>query len=266
MIRLGPFAELYGRLFREGAGRDAWLARERKAGRHPGPLGRGWHPAEFAAACGVTVRTERNWRTGAVLPEDNIEGIAQVFYPDAAAERERVALRHALSEDQRQRREAPASNIPNPGLCLGRDAEIARLAGALMTSPGGSTVLVLGGPGYGKTTLTEKVSLHPEVISHFGARRWFIELDTVHTAPGILAEVAASVGMERTAQRPAVLSQLGEKPGLGLAQVTPSKVLIFAMSGLPRVIVGPSLNHSSEQPRERRFQAIHRTQSICCVL
>jgi tetratricopeptide (TPR) repeat protein len=162
----------------------------------------------------VTVRTERNWRTGAVLPEDNIEGIAQVFYPDAGGERERAALRHALSEDQRRRREAPASNIPDPGLCLGRDAEIARLAGALMTSSGGATVLLLGGPGYGKTTLTKKVGLHLDVISHFGARRWFVELDTVHTADGILAEVAASVGMERTAQRPAVLRQLGEKPGL----------------------------------------------------
>ena len=182
--------------------------------------GRGWHPGEFAAACGVTLRTERNWRTGAVLPEDNIEGIAQVFYPDPAAEKERAALRQALHEDQLQRRQAasraPAtiSNVRDTGLCLGRDIETNRLVTALVTSPDGASVLVLGGPGYGKTTLTEKVAIHPDVIAHFGARRWIVELETVHTAAGMLAEVAASIGIERTAQRPALMGQLGGKAAL----------------------------------------------------
>ena len=105
-------------------------------------------------------------------------------------------------------------NIRKPDRCLGRDDAIAGLVAALLPSAGGGMALVFGGPGFGKTTVTEEVAVHPDILRRFGSRRWFVELTTVENAAGIMEAIAAAVGLERTAGKDAVLARLSGKPAL----------------------------------------------------
>jgi tetratricopeptide (TPR) repeat protein len=104
--------------------------------------------------------------------------------------------------------------VCDPGLCWGRDELVAREVAALVQCRGGRSLLVLGGMGYGKTTLTEKVGAHEDLGPRFGERRWFADLTTARDAANMLAVVAAAIGLQGTASLPAVLSKLGEQPSL----------------------------------------------------
>ena len=109
----------------------------------------------------------------------------------------------------------PQSPIHDPGLCCGRDGEIARLVAKLVSVQEGGSILVLGDAGHGKTTLTEKVGVHPDIIQRFGSRRWFVELETANSAEEALAKIAQALGLERTAPLPAVQAHFAaKKPGL----------------------------------------------------
>lgn len=102
-------------------------------------------------------------------------------------------------------------NIDDLGHCFGRDAVIRRLVGALIPRAAGGAALVYGGPGFGKTTVTENVAVHPDIIDRFGVRRWFVKLETVQTATGIIEAVAFAIGLEVKAGKGAVLAELGSK-------------------------------------------------------
>jgi tetratricopeptide (TPR) repeat protein len=209
------FAAFLMRHYRLGTGRNAWLDRVG----YKLPQGRKWEPKEFAEACGVTDRAERYWRTGEKLPDDT-NTIERVLFGDAAAEAERRELREVFDLDRQQRgQSAPSSplagpNIRKPDRCLGRDAAIAGLVAAMLRSEGGGIALVFGGPGFGKTTVTQEVAVHPDILRRFGSRRWFVELTTVENAAGIVEAIAATIGLERTAGKDAVLARLSGKPAL----------------------------------------------------
>ena len=57
--------------------------------------------------------------------------------------------------------------------------------------------LVFGGPGFGKTTVTEEVAVHPDIVRRFGPRRWLVELTMVENAAGTMEAIAAAIGLER---------------------------------------------------------------------
>jgi tetratricopeptide (TPR) repeat protein/predicted alpha/beta hydrolase family esterase len=122
-------------------------------------------------------------------------------------------LKHSQSFG-RERSLGPQSFVHNPGLCRGREFEIDRLTACLTSTERGAAVLVLGDAGHGKTTITEKVGLRPEVIERFGDRRWFVELERADSAGAALAAVAEAVGLERAAPQRAVEARLGAKPAL----------------------------------------------------
>jgi len=106
------------------------------------------------------------------------------------------------------------SIIHDPGLCLGREDEVDQLVSNLVSVSNGASILVLGGPGVGKTTLTEKVGTHPKIVEIYGERRWFIELETSDSARSALAAIAEGIDLERTAPFAAVSIALGRSAGL----------------------------------------------------
>jgi MoxR-like ATPase len=70
-----------------------------------------------------------------------------------------------------------------PAHFLGRGNDIATILDVLLTAPSPVSILVQGGPGVGKTSLTTAVAAHPEILRRFGeANRWFVKLDTTTTA------------------------------------------------------------------------------------
>jgi tetratricopeptide (TPR) repeat protein len=86
-----------------------------------------------------------------------------------------------------------ATPLLPPDRCLGRDTEIAGLV-ATLTTPRPGAVVVLGGPGMGKTTLTRAVATHPDVAERFAERRWFVPLETATDAASLRTAVVLAVG------------------------------------------------------------------------
>jgi tetratricopeptide (TPR) repeat protein len=86
-----------------------------------------------------------------------------------------------------------ATPLLPPDRCLGRDTEIAELV-ATLTTPRPGAVVVMGGPGMGKTTLTRAVATHPDVAARFAERRWFVPLETANDAASLRTAVVAALG------------------------------------------------------------------------
>src|ERR1019366_9221640 len=77
--------------------------------------------------------------------------------------------------------------------CFGRDAEIATLTEVLLAPR--AAVLVLGGPGIGKTTLTHAVATCDALAASFGERRWFAKLETAKDAATLRTAVVQALGL-----------------------------------------------------------------------
>src|SRR6202020_1356924 len=77
--------------------------------------------------------------------------------------------------------------------CLGRDTEIAGLV-ATLTAPRPGAMVVLGGPGIGKTTLTRAVATHPDLAARFAERRWFVPLETASDDASLRKALMLAVG------------------------------------------------------------------------
>jgi hypothetical protein len=181
----------------------------------PGVIGKRWTHKEFAHALKMTERALTYWLNGSTPPK-TLSGIeAALFGESKNYEEERHELREAYRLAVGSERQlGPQSFIHDPGLCEGRDAEIGRLTACLASIESGASVLVLGDAGHGKTTITEKVGLRPEIIERFGDRRWFVELEKANSAEAALAAIAQAIGLERTAPQAAVEARLGTKPAL----------------------------------------------------
>lgn len=91
---------------------------------------------------------------------------------------------------------APSSSVVLPArpVTLGRDDE-ARLAAARLLADPPQPVLLNGAPGIGKTNLTLAVLHDSEIVSRFGARRWFVRCEGVESAAGLEGEIATSIGL-----------------------------------------------------------------------
>jgi tetratricopeptide (TPR) repeat protein len=106
------------------------------------------------------------------------------------------------------------SNIAAPARCDDRGGEIKKLIERLVPKAGGGLALVYGGPGFGKTTVTQRVGVDQEICDRFGPRRWFVNLETVQAETGVVEIIAVTIGLERTAGKGAVFAQLGTGPAL----------------------------------------------------
>ncbi len=174
-----------------------------------------------------TDRSVRNWCSGHSLPNDLKSLEIVLFGPEPlegshdGAFSQREALRAAfqfakfgdrLSSPQHAGLMSAGNpaTLTSPGKCFGRGEEITRLVSAI-TGPGVGAALVLGNAGHGKTMLTRTVGVHPDVIAAFCDRRWFVELERAESATSALAEIAETLGLERTAPLAAVQAVLGHR-------------------------------------------------------
>jgi tetratricopeptide (TPR) repeat protein len=81
-----------------------------------------------------------------------------------------------------------------PMRCFGREAEIEDVVQALLATPL-RPVPVLGGAGWGKSTVTLKALHDPRINAHYGRRRAFVRCDSATTANAVYAEIAQVLGI-----------------------------------------------------------------------
>jgi tetratricopeptide (TPR) repeat protein len=180
---------------------------------HPDRPGKRWGNKEFAHAVGgVSERSVRNWRTGRNLPVD-LGTIERELFGDAAPyDQWRFDLRAAFG-----RTPVPETgHVPlPPAHFLGRANDVATILDVLLTAPSPVSILIQGGPGIGKTSLTTAVAVHPEVVRRFGeTNRWFAKLETATTAEAMRDAIMRAIGCDPARGFRAALASLADRPGL----------------------------------------------------
>lgn len=102
---------------------------------------------------------------------------------------------------------APPSQFPPNPKMIGRVGQLAALVNALLTQA--RPVIVPGALGMGKTTLALAAGHAAAVVAKFGiARRFFINLEPVPNADGILRQVAHSLGLDAAGSIPTLLAAI----------------------------------------------------------
>jgi hypothetical protein len=96
---------------------------------------------------------------------------------------------------QAEVRAAPDS-LPSDPHMIGRTDQQKELVGFILNED--RPVIVLGEPGIGKTTLALAATYDPLVVERFGARRYFVPLDAVRDADGVVAQLAFELGLPAT--------------------------------------------------------------------
>ncbi len=168
-------------------------------------------------------RTIRNWRNGETNPSpaDFAAILLALFggkpiYADWRAELTEKYHRARGEEGTQPASEALRSSLPTKPLrCLGRDEDLTAVVEALIADRENTAVLVLGGPGMGKTTLTRQAAVDPAVQTKFGLRRWFVALETASNAEALERAIIVALGLDPASARfDAALARLGQAPGL----------------------------------------------------
>lgn len=182
----------------------------------PGRPGTRWDNKTFAKAVGgVSDRTVRNWRTGR-SPTRDLASIERALFGDNDACAEWRADLRAAHDGRNKPAAVPTGGIPRPPPhFLGRADDVAALVAMLTGEGAGASILVQGGPGIGKTSLTNAVGNDPAVVERFGvSNRWFVALETATSAAAMQDAVIRAVGGDPTRGFDATSDRLRLRPGL----------------------------------------------------
>lgn len=168
-----------------------------------------------------------NWKTGKLPdPKNDADRIDRIFQElfgtdqDLRAWKEDLynALERGRAEQEARIARRPVvipSVVPAPvHHFLGRDREVATLAKLLASPEGPGAVLVLGGPGIGKTEMTKAVAHHKDVAQRFSDRRWFVPLEMATTADALQDAIARALGCDPRKDFQAVLDSLRNRQTL----------------------------------------------------
>lgn len=203
----------------------------------PQKIGFVWTPKLFATAAGFSDSAVRQWLRGDELPKLGMTAIIrEIFGPDRDQFAEEIAelwatfrrcedlkngVRRSSKDTAATYRDLPSppteqsNSIPRPTLhFMGRDEEVAALAGLLIAPTNPTAVLVQGGPGMGKTELTKAVAHHAQVVARFAERRWFVPLETATTAAEMRHAIIRALGCDPKQGFQAVLDSLRGKQSL----------------------------------------------------
>jgi tetratricopeptide (TPR) repeat protein len=212
---------------------DWHLARGTRADGSPTEKGVPWDNKNFAKSVGSkstegakSERTIRNWRNGATLPSpaDFLAILLALFGGSQDYAQWKAELTDKYHAARSQVPDEPVSgpflpsnsSIPTkPPRCMGRDDDVKSVVDALTASLGSTAILVLGGPGMGKTTLTREAANDPAVVERFHKRRWFVELETSTDTQIFETTVVKALGLDPAAAKfDDALALLEHAPGL----------------------------------------------------
>jgi tetratricopeptide (TPR) repeat protein len=155
---------------------------------------------DFAAALGKGTRAAEFYLTGesAVHERDIGKLLDHLFGDDPHLANARAALARAWEADSGKSLtpETPA-NVPRLVRALvGREDDIKLVTDTLLASADSVTILVQGSPGIGKTALTKAVASQADVITRFGARRYFVELEQASTTGKMHDAIITALGCD----------------------------------------------------------------------
>jgi tetratricopeptide (TPR) repeat protein len=212
---------------------DWHLARGTRADGSPAEKGVPWDNKNFARSVGSkstegakSERTVRNWRNGATLPSpaDFLAILLVLFGSNREYGEWKAELTDGYHAARSQVPDKPVyepllltnASIPTkPPRCIGRDEDLESIVHALRATSGSAAILVLGGPGMGKTTLAREAANEPAVIERFSDRRWFVELETAVDAPTFEIAIIKALGLDpATAKFGDALALLRQAPSL----------------------------------------------------
>ncbi len=189
------------------------LNRGTRPNAHPERPGRRWSSKEFAGKVGLNERVVRNWRADRNRPNDLTSIERELFGDSEAHDAWRQDLRTVYDG------KVPAGQTEPPPLLtahfLGREKDVSAILRALLDSPAAVAVMVQGGPGIGKTTLTHAIAAHTDIIRRFGAdNRWFVKLETAATTAAMQDAIMRSLGCDPGRGFKAALLTLRDRQGL----------------------------------------------------
>ncbi|WP_437553825.1 AAA family ATPase [Sorangium sp. So ce367] len=152
-----------------------------------------------------------------------------------------------------------AAGLPPIERCIGRDAVVASLAAALSHEPPGRALL-LGAAGIGKSTVSLAVLHRPEVVAHFGERRFFVRLDAAPDAASAAAALADALRVapgpdlrQRTlsflAAEPAVLVLDNLETPWNSDEQAGTEALLAELAAIPRLALVASVRGAGRPGR-----------------
>ena len=155
-----------------------------------------------------------NWRAGRNPPNDLGSIERALFGDNDTYDQWRIDLRAAY-DGLRQAlpiSPIPAPPAPLPGPCEGR-YRYPRCLAEFRPCPW--RFLIQGGPGIGKTSLTQAVGNDPAIVRRFGeTNRWFVSLDAISSATAMQDAITRSVGGDPARGFDTTLALLRQQPGL----------------------------------------------------
>ena len=153
-----------------------------------------------------------SWK-GGYSEYEGLAGFAKVLANDLEhLVAERLNTAPVAPPDLASRPSDPAvASIPLPDRCFGRDEDTAAVVATLVSTDPHIAVLVQGPGGIGKTTLTQQAANHDSVVARFGARRWFVELETATDRDTFDAAILLALGLDATQGFDAALNRLAQE-------------------------------------------------------
>lgn len=192
-----------------------------------------WTEAAFAELIdgGVVLASSahknlRNWKAGGLPdPKKDAHRITNIFREFFGKSRKLLPWKNDLEKALERSREEQAARIARRHIgqpvtvpaqaahFVGRDRDCDKLVAAIL-SPENASILVQGGPGMGKTELTKAVAHHNSVTERFGDRRWFVALDAVKDATGLLEAISRALGTDASLGMKGIVAKLRAAPSL----------------------------------------------------
>lgn len=183
-----------------------------------------WDIAELCALLGgadtpKNPKTIDRWRTGRTKPsERDFRSLSRIFFGNGKAYRFwRDEFQRGWSNWARERKGFLVGKgiEPPTEYFIGREDELVAIEKALVDNQKLKCVLIQGGPGIGKTTLSRAAATKVSISKTFREEhRWFVPLEAARTDTDLRSSIAHCLGLEDNTSFEKVLTRLSMTGGL----------------------------------------------------